>query len=612
VTKIVQLRDKTFWDRCRSCGKPWKTTKHASHGRCRSCASQKRPFDLSIKPVPREVNLNDKQQSIFLENETKRQYGYTLSNLTFGSNQLIIHKCDVCGQPKSTPYKLFLKEKNLAHPKCKHIKTEQTNLERYGTKCSAQAPEIQEKRRQTIFKKYGVEHTSQVPEIQEKRRQTVLLRYGVENPYQSPSVKRKIRQTMLSKYGVEHPSQSSEIQEKRRQTVQQRYGVENLQQSTEVQEKSRQTMLKKYGVEYPSQSKEIRKKITQTNMKRLGVENPAQSLSVQQKIKQTTLENYGVENINQLPENRNRLKEWCVKNPDKIFTSKPELEILEWVRQYYPDAGKYRDKTYEIDIFIPEVDIGIEYNGLYHHQEDVLEKRYGNGSGRNYHFNKTRHFESKGIRLIHIFAHEWEERQQQVKSFLLSAIGKNVCKIGARQCDVIWTSDRQDITEIHQFLKDYHIQGAARNTKYAIKTVYNEEIVAVATFGGHHRNNRSREWVLTRFCTKIGITVQGLLSKISKLASRQLKGDILSWAHYRISTGNGYQKAGWILDETLRPDYFYHDGRGKAVSKQSRQKRLIGTPKEMTEKEHAELDGLTPVYDCGKLRYIYKYKKKED
>ena len=42
------------------------------------------------------------------------------------------------------------------------------------------------------------------------------------------------------------------------------------------------------------------------------------------------------------------------------------------------------------------------------------------------------------------------------------------------------------------------------------------------------------------------------------------------------------------------------------VSKQSRQKKLVSTPEGMTEREHAKLDGLLRIYDCGKIRYKYE------
>jgi hypothetical protein len=305
----------------------------------------------------------------------------------------------------------------------------------------------------------------------------------------------------------------------------------------------------------------------------------------------------------QLPENRSRLKEWCDRNPNKIFTTRPERDLLRWIQQYYPNAKKYRDGTLEIDIFIPDINIGIEYNGLYHHQASTLDKRYGKGVGKTYHLNKTQYFKSKSIRIIHIFAHEWRDRQRQVKSFLLSAIGKNQYKIGTRKCEVVWTNNRQQIQQAHRFLECYHIQGAAYNTQYVAMARYEGRLIAVATFGKHHRNGKN--WILTRFCTKANYTIQGLLSKVTRLAHNYLQSDLFSWAHYRLSDGNGYQKAGWTYETLLPPDYFYHKNE-RVVSKQARQKKKVGTPERMTEREHAQIEGLEPVYDCGKIRFRYR------
>jgi ElaB/YqjD/DUF883 family membrane-anchored ribosome-binding protein len=585
---------------------------HSAQGKCRGCQSQNKSLNPNVKPILHNVIFTSKQLSLLLFQETEVKYGYKISNLTFGSPKKIIHKCDVCGLPKETPYKVFMKEKSLSHPKCKTVKTQQTNLVKYGVSnaCNIDIPrriekfkqnikQTVKKRRQTSLKKYGVDHPGKSTEVQEKRKQTCIERYGVEHPWQSIEVRDKMRQTMLEKYGVGSPLQSAEVMQKMQQTNMDRYGVEFTTQSEEVKEKAKQTNIEKYGVEHPWQSKEIREKIRQTFIEKYGVDNPTQSILIQEKVRQTNMERIGVEYPIQLPQYRNMIKEWCIDNPEKLFTSKSELEVLEWVRQYYPESKKYKDGTHEIDVFIPNINLGIEFDGLYYHQEDRV--------GQKYHINKTKYFKDKGIRIIHIFEHEWRDRKNQVKSFLLSAIGKNEIRIGARKCQVLWSSESQDIVVVNKFLETYHIQGALnRNTEYVVKVIFNNNLLAVATFGKHHRNNT--DWVLTRFCTKANFTIQGVLSKISKLASQQLRTDILSWADYRLSTGNGYEKAGWVFEQLLPPDYFYHKS-GKVFSKQSRQKKTVNTPEGITERQHAKIDGLNRVFDCGKIRYRYLFNK---
>src|SRR5574344_324805 len=58
----------------------------------------------------------------------------------------------------------------------------------------------------------------------------------------------------------------------------------------------------------------------------------------------------------------------------------------------------------EIDLLVPKYGIGIEYDGLFWHS---LE----NGKAPNYHLLKTINAEKKGIRLIHIYEDEWNEKK---------------------------------------------------------------------------------------------------------------------------------------------------------------------------------------------------------
>ena len=427
--------------------------------------------------------------------------------------------------------------------------TKQTSLEKYGTEHHLQAKQVLNKKINTCREKYGVDYVTQIPEVIKKRKQTFIQNYGVDNPRKSNLIKDKIKETMLQKYGLE-----------------------SYTQTLEYAEKTKETNLKKFGTEYYSQCK-----------------------SWEDRMKLTNLEKYGVESYTQLPENRNKLKEWCNQHPEFNGKSNAEIELLSWTQTYHPSACKTRREGNELDIFIPALNLGVEYNGLYWHSE--LNK------SKNYHLDKTNYFKEQGIQVIHIWEHEWKCKQEQVKSFLLSALGKNQHKIGARKCKLVWSSLKEEIKLAHALLDSTHIQGHTNSTKHVANAYYNDELLATATFGKHHRD--SKTWVLTRFTTKTNYTIQGILSKISKLASGKLQSDIISWADNRLSDGNGYEKAGWKFEELMRPDYLYWKSGLKIISKQSRQKKLVNTPEGMTEHEHAKLDGLTRVYDCGKIRYRY-------
>lgn len=81
-------------------------------------------------------------------------------------------------------------------------------------------------------------------------------------------------------------------------------------------------------------------------------------------------------------------------------------------------------KLQELDIYLPEKKLAFEFNGTYWHSESA-------GTSRLYHFNKTKACKEKGIRLIHIFEHEWVNSKDKIKALIRSALGifseKNLC-----------------------------------------------------------------------------------------------------------------------------------------------------------------------------------------
>lgn len=273
-------------------------------------------------------------------------------------------------------------------------------------------------------------------------------------------------------------------------------------------------------------------------------------------------------------------------------TSTGEMELREFLMSLVPDfCPKRFANDYGLDCYSPSLQLGVEYNGLYWHSEEQKNK--------DYHLNKTKYFEEKGIRIIHVWEHEWRDRKQQVKNYLMSACKVNTNRIGARKC--VFEDLPSEVAR--DFLDKNHIQGSARVIDYAVGCFYQGVLISVATFGPHHRN-RDDVKILNRFACNPGYTVQGGLAKMTKMAYEKL-GPLKSWADYCKSQGNGYVSAGWKIIGRLPPDYFYGDPYARHYSKQSRQKKKVHTPANMTEREHAKQDGLFRVWDCGKIVLVY-------
>lgn len=292
----------------------------------------------------------------------------------------------------------------------------------------------------------------------------------------------------------------------------------------------------------------------------------------------TMMEKYGVDNW-QKPE---EAKEFFTNNPS-IFTSKGESQMRSWIESLGLHTEKSRIDGYEIDILIPKLYIGIEYNGLYWHSDVHKETMY--------HLNKTNLAAERGIKLYHVFEHEWRDREEQVKSFLKSKFMKNTHSVGARQCKV----EEIEHSTAKGFLERYHIQGSPRNSIISLGAYDpNDRLVAVMSIG---RGRFVKEqFEVQRFCVADGTSIAGGLSKLSKTASNIVKASLVSWCDRRWSSGHGYTSSGWLLDNIDGPDYFYTNGRG------TKGRALYEESEVHPEKEWFR------VYDCGKMRFVYPFK----
>jgi hypothetical protein len=280
--------------------------------------------------------------------------------------------------------------------------------------------------------------------------------------------------------------------------------------------------------------------------------------------------------------------------------SKEEIELNEFVISLGLKTEKYKFKERvtrpkEIDIYSPEMKIGIEYCGLYHHGERAEKFR-------DYHKNKLHMATQEGVQLLTVFSNEWLDRKEQVKGFIRSKFNKNERTIYARKTEI-----KELSTEIaRDFLDSYHIQGSTR-IQVSFGLFCAEELVAVVTGAEHHRVNG--QFTLNRLCFKSNVSVVGGASKLNKALCTWAKNrgydKLVTWSDNRWSIGGVYSAMGYIKEEELGPDYFYND-KGQVRSKQSCQKKhlLERGAKGNTEHEMALSLGYDRIWDCGKIRWI--------
>lgn len=286
-------------------------------------------------------------------------------------------------------------------------------------------------------------------------------------------------------------------------------------------------------------------------------------------------------------------------------TSKSENEIIDYIKSSFPSLKlSLNDRTLlngkEIDILIPQLKIGIEFNGLYWHSEEVH-------SDKNYHLNKTNMCEEKGYQLIQIFEDEFIYSKNIVLSKIKHILGMDYGKkIMARKCNV------KEITykEAKDFLLINHIQGFAKATTY-VGCFYKNELIAVMTFVKTNIN----EWELNRFATDNNFNCIGVGGKLFKYFTRNYNpSSIKSFADRRWSTllhDNLYTKIGFEIDKITRPDYYYLiKGTNKRIHKFNFRKQILhkkySFPISDTETDMANKLNACKIWNCGLIKYIWK------
>lgn len=299
----------------------------------------------------------------------------------------------------------------------------------------------------------------------------------------------------------------------------------------------------------------------------------------------------------------------CPKCANKM--SKPQLEIA----QFITDMGIKIEENYrgaippsEIDIWIPEFKIGIEFNGLIFHREGLVEG-FGTPKPNDYHLNKTKQMESKGYRLIHLFEDEWMHKKEIVKSKLKQILKQSSpIKINARECEI----KEIDYPTTKDFLEGNHIQGKD-NSKYRYGLYHQNILVAVMTF-----LLTKGEWKLNRYATLQGYSVRGGASKLLKFFEEEQKPEkLVTFADRRFSIidDNLYKTLGFDFKYATNPNYFYMHCKSAEIKRYSRvtfQRHKLptifeGVQPHMTEKEIMVANGYDRIWDCGHLKYEKTY-----
>ncbi len=291
------------------------------------------------------------------------------------------------------------------------------------------------------------------------------------------------------------------------------------------------------------------------------------------------------------------------------FESNGEIEVREYIRTIYNGDIFYNRKDIlgngqELGIYIPELKLAIEFNGNYWHSSLFKDK--------NYHQNKTICAVRKGIRLIHIFEYEWNDlkKQEKIKEMLRTIIDS--------QSRYVLYGVRLSVREISnsdavEFCNKYHLQNGI-NSKVSIGLYYEDELVAVTTFGKQRYNKDNDRWEMYRLVFMNGVIIAGGAEKMFKYFVREYNpNEIISYCDISKFLGNVYTRLGFktTTSDITQPSYVWqHTNKNITLSRyQTTKQKLIEKglgDESQTEDEIMESNGFLKIYGCGNLKFTWR------
>lgn len=282
-------------------------------------------------------------------------------------------------------------------------------------------------------------------------------------------------------------------------------------------------------------------------------------------------------------------------------SSHGEKELYNWIVSIIPNEeiitnGRKLLDGKELDIFIPNKKLAIEYNGLYWHSESKISSK-GN-DGKLYHYDKFILAKSKGVQLLQFFEDEWETKKDIVKSIIKSKLGLFDKILYARKCSICYVENKV----AYQFLEENHLQGKISGKHLGL--FFDGELVSMITVG--KSRFKSDIYELYRFVSKSGIRVIGGLSRLIKKIKIDIGCNTIdTYADMRYSDGKSYKTIGKYIGKS-DPGYYWTKKKlrlNRFSTQKHKLKDLLGSEFNPSESESQNMErcGWYKIYDCGNL-----------
>lgn len=284
---------------------------------------------------------------------------------------------------------------------------------------------------------------------------------------------------------------------------------------------------------------------------------------------------------------------WIIKDKCRIchpYSSANQLAIEKFV-QSLGMTTKLNDRSaihpYELDVFVPDIKFAVEHDGLYYHSEEFIQDP-------DYHQKKTDSCKSVGIKLLHVFEDEWEEKREIIESIIRAKTGTIQKKINARDCIV------KELTSLQrrEFLNTNHLEGDTKAV-IAYGLFKEDQLVSVISLRRAFHKKWQNHIEIARFANSLNTVVRGGLGKLLKAVKSWCRANnvasIMTYVDERFGDGHGYMSLGFTKTGTTIPRFWWTTG-----NKRFNRFKVRATAT-ATERENAEFAGVQKIYGCSNL-----------
>jgi len=271
----------------------------------------------------------------------------------------------------------------------------------------------------------------------------------------------------------------------------------------------------------------------------------------------------------------------------RLFLSNDEINSFDWYFKHIPSTSKKR--YCELDIFIPDKSIAIEFHGAMFHDA------FGKDGEKHKRLPKFKYelCKQRGIRLIQIYEFDWTNKKDQIKSLIKNSLGIVERRVFARKCEIKEVSN--DVAQ--SFYAQYHLKGRSPTSIFHKGLYLDKELLMVISVGKEGRGATDR-YSVTRMCVKAGIQVVGGLSRLTSYILNKYK-ELSTLIDLLTFNGNSWITSGWKIHRVNRPTYVYFDKEKRCkVDKQ----KFSSVKNESTAVKNT--NKYCQLWDCGKLRLI--------